>query len=132
MKLQLLLVILGVIFGDTGHFGGQSEELVRGVGAWMFLLHQLPAERPRWWSVSLGQEEGKRGSLWAEGSQVGRLESWTQWGRVTFLVLGFPEKQLLGTSCLALSKPFFLSEPAVSFLANGGANFYHEVVARIK
>lgn len=56
----------------------------------------------------------------------------TEWDRVKFLVCRFSEEQLCITSCLALSKPFFLFEPAVSFFANGGANFYHEVVARIK
>lgn len=69
MKLRLLLVILGV----------SLEELVHGVGAWMFQLHKLPEERQRWWSVSLGQGEAKMGSWWAVGSQWG---SWRVGHRV--------------------------------------------------
>lgn len=46
------------------------------------------------------------------------------WGRGEVLVCRFPEEeQLCVTGCLAWSKPFFLSEPPVSFSANGGANF---------
>lgn len=79
MKLRLSLVILGVRFGDTGHFEASLEALVHGVGAWMFLLRKLPEERQKWWSVSLGQGEGKMGSLWAGGSRWG---SWRVGHRV--------------------------------------------------
>ena len=53
--------------------------------------------------------------------------------RGKFLARRFPEEQqLCVSSCWAVGKPFFLSEPPVSFSANGGANFYCGEVVRIK
>lgn len=117
----MILVILG-----TG-----LKELVHEVGAWMFCFTSFQ-ER----GTMMVSEPGPRGGedVWFVGWRVvvGQLESLAQ-GRVRFLVCRFfEEEQLFVTSCWALSKPFFLSEPPVSFSANGGANFYHEVVVRIK
>lgn len=92
------------------------EELVHRVGAWMFLLHKLPGD----------SEPGARGR---EGGQlvgwqvmVAQLGSLSRMGRATVsglqvLVCRFlEEEQLCVTSCLALSKPFFPSEPPGFFL----------------
>lgn len=90
------------------------EELVHRVGAWMFLLPKLPGEGQL---VSVGQGEGKVVSLWAGKSWWRSWGACHGWGGLQFLVCRFSEEeQLCVTSCLALSKPFFLSEPPGFFL----------------
>lgn len=113
MKLPLLLVIVGVILDDIGHFKGQS----RGGGSQGWGLDVSASRASRRGSVS---EPGARGR---EGGQfvgwqvmVAQLGSLSRMGWASFWSAGSEEEQLCVTSCLALSKPFFLSEPPGFFL----------------
>lgn len=111
--------------------GASLDELVHGVGGGGH------ASQPSSRLVGSGPGEGKMFRLWA-GAQwwLQQLESPGRGrgsSRGTFLARGFrEEQQLCVSSCWALGKPFFLSEPPVSFSANGGANFYCGKVVRIK
>lgn len=80
MKSRLLLVILGVIFGDTGRFGGQS----RRVGSWGWGLVVSASQASRREAEMVVSEPGARGR--EDGRFAGRrvaagqLESWAQSG----------------------------------------------------
>lgn len=95
----------------------------------------LPGEGQRWWSVcgpgARGREDEQCVGWRVMVGAGGELVRGGAGGK--FLVCRFPEEeQLCVTSCLILSKLFFLSEPPVSLSANGGANFYRGVVVKIK
>ena len=116
----MLLVILGA----------SLDELVHGVGGGM--LHKLPVG---WWARARGKgrcsvcglERGGGHGSWRvrAGGGVGVGESFWPAGSQK-------SNSCVLSSCWALGKPFFLSEPPVSFSANGGANFYCGEVVRIK
>lgn len=115
--------------------GASLEGSVHVLEAWLFCFPRFQEKaREGGQFVGLGQREGKMSSVWAGGSWWGQGESWCGVGLgASFWCAGSQkEEQLCVTSCLILSKLFFLSEPPVSLSANGGANFYRGVVVKIK